>query len=138
MIMKQYLGFFAAIYSITLVMIGILALFNLAIISILPLLIAVGFFCAGHFVTKEQRTPTAEEKIQLVWGSTTIAIIISSFLVFFYVLTKPNAEQLLQSAQQSGLALSALIMLLVVVIHAVVFYFSYGWYANLYFKHFKK
>ena len=92
--MKPYLLFFAAVYSITLVLLITVLIFglNLGGLTLLPALIASAFISAGHFVKKEQRLPSSDEKIQLVWGSSAVAIIIGSFFVFFLVLMNPNAE----------------------------------------------
>ncbi|NNG82647.1 ABZJ_00895 family protein [Acinetobacter sp. ANC 5378] len=131
--MKHYLLYFAAVYSIALVLLITVFIFglNLAGIALLPTLIATALISAGHFVKREHRLPTTDEKIQLVWGSSAIAIIIGSFFMFFLVLINPNAEQILNSADNAGLGLSALIMLCLAAIHGAVFHLAYGWYANL-------
>lgn len=133
--MKPYLLFFAAVYSITLVLLITVLIFglNLGGLTLLPTLIAAAFISAGHFVKKEQRLPSSDEKIQLVWGSSAVAIIIGSFFVFFLVLMNPNAEAILQAADKAGLALSAVVMLCLIAIHGAIFHVAYGWYANRYY-----
>ncbi len=134
--MKPYLLFFAAVYSITLVLLITVLIFglNLGGLTLLPALIASAFISAGHFVKKEQRLPSSDEKIQLVWGSSAVAIIIGSFFVFFLVLMNPNAEAILKAADKAGLALAAVVMLCLIAIHGAVFHVAYGWYANRYYQ----
>ena len=66
---------------------------------------------------------------QLIWGSSTVAIIIGSLFIFFMVLMNPYAEQIIQSAEKMGLALMAVLMLCMVALHGAVFYAAYVWYA---------
>ena len=134
--MKPYLLFFAAVYSIALVLLITVLIFglNLGGLTLLPSLIAAAFISAGHFVKKEQRLPSSDEKIQLVWGSSAVAIIIGSFFVFFLVLMNPNAEAILKAADKAGLALAAVVMLCLIAIHGAVFHVAYGWYANRYYQ----
>lgn len=130
--MKHYLKHFAAIYSIALVILAAILIFGLHLggITLIPALIASALLNASHFVKKEQRLPSSDEKVQLVWGCSAIAIIIASFFVFFLVLMNPNVEQILKAADEAGLGLSALIMLCLIAVHAVIFHFVYGWYAT--------
>ena len=134
--MKPYLLFFAAVYSIALVLLITVLIFglNLGGLTLLPTLIAAAFISAGHFVKKEQRLPSSDEKIQLVWGSSAVAIIIGSFFVFFLVLMNPNVEAILKAADKAGLALAAVVMLCLIAIHGAVFHVAYGWYANRYYQ----
>ena len=117
--MKHYLKHFAAVYSIALVLLVAILIFGLHLggITLIPALIASAFISAAHFVKKEQRLPSNDEKIQLVWGCSAIAIIIASFFVFFLVLMNPNAEQILKAADEAGLGLSAVIMLCLIAVH---------------------
>ena len=130
--MKHYLLHFVAVYSIALVLLVTVLMFglNLGGLTLFPALIASAFISARHFVQKEQRLATSDEKIQLVWGSSAVAIIIGSIFVFFLVLMNPNAEAILKAADQAGLGLSALIMLCMIAIHGVIFHIAYGWYAT--------
>ena len=130
--MKHYLKHFAAVYSIALVLLVAILIFGLHLggITLIPALIASALISAGHFVKKEQRLPSSDEKIQLVWGCSAIAIIVASFFVFFLVLMNPNAEQILKAADEAGLGLSAVIMLCLIAIHGAIFHFAYGWYAS--------
>ena len=134
--MKHYLKHFAAVYSIALVLLVAILIFGLHLggITLIPALITSAFISAAHFVKKEQRLPSSDEKIQLVWGCSAIAIIIASFFVFFLVLMNPNAEQILKAADEAGLGLSAVIMLCLIAVHGVIFHFAYGWYAAYRFK----
>ena len=134
--MAHYLKHFAAVYSIALILLVTVLIFglNLGGLTLLPTLIACAFITARHFVKKELRLPSADEKVQLVWGSSAVALIIGSFFIFFLILMNPNAEQILKSADNAGLALSALIMLCLVAIHGAIFSIAYGWYANFCYK----
>ncbi|MGL6034147.1 MAG: ABZJ_00895 family protein, partial [Acinetobacter johnsonii] len=90
--MKHYLLHFAAVYSIALVLLITVLVFglNLSGLVLIPTLVACVLISVGHFVKKEQRVPNNHEKIQLVWGSSAVAIIVGSFFVLFLVLMKPN------------------------------------------------
>ena len=134
--MKPYLLFFAAVYSITLVLLITVLIFglNLGGLTLLPALIAAAFISAGHFVKKEQRLPSSDEKIQLVWGSSAVAIIVGSFFVLFLVLMNPNAEAIMKSVDNAGIGLTAVVMLCMVAIHGAIFHIAYGWYADYCFK----
>ena len=134
--MVHYLKHFAAVYSIALILLVTVLIFglNLGGFTLLPTLIACAFLTARHFVKKELRLPSADEKVQLVWGSSAVALIIGSFFIFFLILMNPKAEQILKSADNAGLALSALIMLCLVAIHGAIFSIAYGWFAKFCYK----
>lgn len=134
--MSRYLKHFAAVYSIALVLVITVLIFGLKLggITLLPALIASAFISAGHFVKKQQRLPFPEEKIQLIWGSSAVALIIGSIFIFFLILMNPNAEQIIKSADNAGLVLSAVVMLCLVAIHGAIFYIAYGWYARFSYK----
>lgn len=130
--MKHYLIYFAAVYSIALLLLGILfSLLNLTGSTSVPTLIAAGFITAGHFVKREQRIPSSDEKIQLVWGCTIVSLFISSILVFVYSLVDPTTENILKTVENTGLILIAIVMLLLILIHAAIFLVSFGWYAKI-------
>ena len=97
--MKHYLLHFAAVYSIALVLLITVLVFglNLSGLALIPTLVACALISVGHFVKKEQRVPNNHEKIQLVWGSSAVAIIVGSFFVLFLVLMNPNAEAIMKS-----------------------------------------
>ncbi|WP_244516289.1 ABZJ_00895 family protein [Acinetobacter kyonggiensis] len=124
---KHYLIYFAAVYSIALLLLGIMfSLLNLTGSTSVPTLIA-----AGHFVKREQRIPNSDEKIQLVWGCTIVSLFISSILVFLYSLVDPTTGNILKTVENTGLILIAIVMLLLILIHAVIFFVSFGWYAKI-------
>ena len=129
--MKHYLVYFAAVYSFALLLLGILfSLLNLLNTSIsIPTLIAAGFITAGHFVKREQRRPSDDERIQLIWSCTITSLIITSLVLFFYSLLSPAASNILNVVKSTNIILIAIMMLLILV-HAVVFFVSFGWYAN--------
>lgn len=137
--MAHYLKYFAAVYSIALVLVTTILIFmlNLGGITLLPALVASALISARHFVKKEIRLPLAEEKVQLVWGSSAIGLIIGSFFVFFLILMNPNAKEILKSADHSGLALAAVVMLCLVALHGAIFHIAYGWYAQLIYRNLK-
>ena len=133
--MKHYLRYFAVFYVIALFLIGLLFnLLKIGSISYIPTLIATGFITANHFIKKENRPPSTEEKVQLVWGSTITALFILCILCFFFIVLSPASDKLLKFAENTGLALWAVIMLFFVIIHAGIFFICYGWYANFYYK----
>ena len=130
--MKHYLIYFAAVYSIALLLLGIMfSLLNLTGSTNVPTLIAAGFITAGHFVKREQRIPSSDEKIQLVWGCTIVSLFISSILVFVYSLVDPTAGNILKTVENTGLILIAIVMLLLILIQAAIFFVSFGWYAKI-------
>ena len=76
--MKHYLLHFAAVYSIALVLLITVLVFglNLGGLTLIPTLVACALISVRHFVKKEHRVPNNHEKIQLVWGSSAVAIIV--------------------------------------------------------------
>lgn len=130
--MAPYLKHFAAVYSIALVLLITVLMFglNLGSLTLVPALIAAAFISARYFVQKERRLPTNHEQIQLVWGSSAVAISIGSLFAFFIVMMNPNAEEILKAADEAGLGLYALIMLGLILLHGAVFHVAYGWYAR--------
>ena len=128
--MKHYLVYFAAVYSFALLLLGILfSLLNLNTSISIPTLIAAGFITAGHFVKREQRRLSDDERIQLIWSCTITSLIITSLVLFFYSLLSPAASNILNVVKSTNIILIAIMMLLILV-HAVVFFVSFGWYAN--------
>ena len=128
--MKHYLVYFAAVYSFALLLLGILfSLLNLNTSISIPTLIAAGFITAGHFVKREQRRPSDDERIQLIWSCTITSLIITSLVLFFYSLLSPAASNILNVVKSTNIILIAIMMLLILV-HAAVFFVSFGWYAN--------
>ena len=128
--MKHYLVYFAAVYSFALLLLGILfSLLNLNTSISIPTLIAAGFITAGHFVKREQRRLSDDERIQLIWSCTITSLIITSLVLFFYSLLSPAASNILNVVKSTNIILIAIMMLLILV-HAAVFFVSFGWYAN--------
>lgn len=134
--MTYYFKHFAAVYSIALVVFitAITVGLNLGGLSFIAALIASALISAGHFVKKQQRLPTAAEKTQLIWGLSTLAIVIASFFILFIVLMSPNVEEILQAAEKAGIGLTAVIMLFLIIIHALIFHLAYTYYAKNRFK----
>ncbi len=127
--MKHYLVYFAAVYSFALLLGILFSLLNLNTSISIPTLIAAGFITAGHFVKREQRRPSDDERIQLIWSCTITSLIITSLVLFFYSLLSPAASNILNVVKSTNIILIAIMMLLILV-HAVVFFVSFGWYAN--------
>lgn len=134
--MSAYLKYFAAVYSIALVVIFIVFIFllNLGLLTLIPALIAATLLSVQHFVKKERRIPTNHEKIQLVWGTSAVAISIGSVFAFLVVMFNPDAEQILAAIDQASLGLYALVMLGLVVFHGAILHSAYGWYADAVYK----
>lgn len=134
--MKHYYLHFAKVYAVALILLILILIFifPLGYISLFPTLIIAALINAHHFFKREQRFPSTEEKIQLIWGLSAVAIVIGSFFTFFLVLMNPQAEQILKSADQAGLGLSAVIMLCMVALHAAVFSIIYAISAKLFLK----
>ena len=131
--MSHYLKYFAAIYGLVLLLLGVLYIIglNFSVLSLLPALCAAAGLTAKHFIKKQQRLPNTEEKIQLVWGSSAIAIVMASVLVCVLVVIHPNAKDIIAAAEKTGIAMTAMIMLCLVTIHGVLCFVAYGWYASL-------
>ena len=80
--MKYYLLIFTGIYIVSTFLIGLLtAALSSGSSSIVSTLILSGFFTAWHFVNREKRLPSDDERIQLIWGSIACTFIV--FAVFF-------------------------------------------------------
>lgn len=129
--MQKYLKSFALFYSITLIIICLLLIFviHLGTVTFIPVFIFSALFTVSRFVKTEKRLPTKEEKHILVWGNTALALIIECFIIFFLVMLNPNAEKIIQAAENIGILLYAVIMLFFVAIHSAVFFMAYRWFA---------
>ena len=127
--MQKYLKKFALFYAITLIAICLILIFiiNLGILTFVPVFVFSAFYTATQFVKTEKRLPTKEEKHVLVWGNTALAIIIECFVIFFLVMLNPNAEKIIQTAENIGLLGYAVIMLFLVALHSAVFFIAYRW-----------
>lgn len=134
--MQHYYLHFAKVYAVALIllMLILIFIFPLGYISLFPTLVIAAFINAHYYFKREQRLASSDEKIQLIWGLSAVAIVIGSFFTFFLVLMNPQAEQILKSADQAGLALSAVIMLCMVAVHAAVFFTVYTISAKLFLK----
>lgn len=130
--MSGYLKHFAAVYSIALVLLVTVLIFGFKLggFTLIPTLIASAFISASHFIKKERRLPTAQEKVQLIWGSSAVALSIGSLFAFFLVMMNPNAESILKSAEEAGLGIYAIFMLLMIALHGVIFHIAYSLYAQ--------
>ncbi len=134
--MQHYYLHFAKVYAAALLtlMLILIFVFPLGYISLLPTLVIAAFISTHHFFKREQRLASSEEKMLLIWGLSAVAIVMGSVFTFFLVLMNPKAEQILKSADQAGLALSAVIMLCMVAVHATVFFTVYAISTKLFLK----
>ena len=114
--MKHYLWIFTGAYTAALIVFGIISTF-------------ISFFTAWHFVKREKRIPTADEKIQLIWGSIACTFIISALLVFIFALATGTSEAIIASLQLIPMWIWLLAIAFITLIEFAVFYFSYGWFA---------
>lgn len=128
--MKQYLWVFTGIYTVALMVFGVLSTFiHIGSSSGVPTLIVGGFFTAWHFVKREKRIPNADEKIQLIWGSIACTFIISALLVFIFVLATGTSEAIIASLKLMPMWVWLIAIAFITLIEFAVFYFSYGWFA---------
>ena len=135
--MSDYLKSLAAIYSGALFFFSLCVLFflgfsnlNLLILLFVLALLISSLINVALFVKKQQRIPTNHEKIQLVWGSSAVAICIGSCFVFIVMMFSPYATAMIDRIDNAGLGLYSLVMLSLVIIHAALFHTLYGWYAD--------
>lgn len=128
--MKHYLWIFTGAYTAALIVFGIISTFiSIGSSSGAPTLMVGGFFTAWHFVKREKRIPTADEKVQLIWGSIACTFIISALLVFIFVLATGTSEAIIASLQLIPMWIWLLAIAFITLIEFAVFYFSYGWFA---------
>ncbi|WP_407303920.1 ABZJ_00895 family protein [Acinetobacter sp.] len=131
--MSHYLKYFAAVYSITLILLVSILIYGLklGIITLLPGLIASAFLSARHFVKKEQRLPNNKEKNKLVWGSTVIAMSMGFVVVFILIFMHPHAAaDILINIGYAGRAANSLLVAVAIAIHGLIFHIAYNGYAR--------
>jgi hypothetical protein len=130
--MSHYLKYFAAVYSIALILLVSILIYGLKLgaITLLPGLIASAFLSARHFVKKEQRLPNDKEKSKLVWGSTIIALIIGFIMMFALIFMHPRAEEILITLGHAGRARYSFLMAGAIALHGLIFHIAYNGYAR--------
>ena len=130
--MSHYLKYFAAVYSIALILLVSILIYGLKLgaITLLPGLIASAFLSARHFVKKEQRLPNDKEKNKLVWGSTVVAMTIGFIVMFVLIFMHPRAEEILITLGHAGRASYSLLIAGAIALHGLIFHIAYNGYAR--------
>ncbi|WP_425917094.1 ABZJ_00895 family protein [Acinetobacter sp. TSRC1-2] len=130
--MSHYLKYFAAVYSIALILLVSILIYGLKLgaITLLPGLIASAFLSARHFVKKERRLPNDKEKNKLVWGSTIVAMSLGFIVMFSLIFMHPRAEEMLIIISQAGRASYSLLVAVAIALHGLIFHIAYNGYAR--------
>ncbi|MDK1682778.1 ABZJ_00895 family protein [Acinetobacter terrestris] len=131
--MSHYLKYFAAVYSIALILLVSILIYGLklgAITLLLPSLIASAFLSARHFVKREQRLPNKKEKNTLVWGSTIIAMSMGFIVIFLLIFLHPRAEGILITIGYAGRAGNSFLVAIAIALHGLIFHIAYNGYAR--------
>lgn len=129
--MKYYLLVFTGIYIVSTFLIGLLtAALSSGSSGIVSTLILSGFFTAWHFVNREKRLPSDDERIQLIWGSIACTFIV--FAVFFLLMNieTGTTKVFIDIAKQVPMWIWLIAIAFITLIEFAVFYFSYGWFAR--------
>ncbi|MGE8560302.1 MAG: ABZJ_00895 family protein [Acinetobacter sp.] len=132
--MSHYLKYFAAVYSIALILLVSILIYALKLgaITLLPGLIASAFLSARHFVKKEHRLPNDEEKNKLVWGSTIVAMTMSFIVMFILIFMHPRTEEILIAVGHAGRASYSFLTTGAIALNGLIFYIAYNGYARYY------
>ena len=130
--MSHYLKYFAAVYSIALILLVSILIYMLKLgaITLLPGLIASAFLSARHFVKKEQRLPNAKEKNTLVWGLTVVAMTMGFIALFVIIFMHPYSEEILMKIGYAGRARNSLLVAGAIALHGLIFHIAYNGYAR--------
>ncbi|OTG75470.1 hypothetical protein B9T26_05680 [Acinetobacter sp. ANC 4169] len=130
--MSHYLKYFAAVYSIALILLVSILIYalKLGVITLLPGLIACAFLSARHFVKKEQRLPNPKEKNTLVWGSTIIAMTMGFIVMSILIFMHPRAEEILMTMGYARRARNSLLVAAAIALHGLIFHIAYNGYAR--------
>jgi len=130
--MSHYLKYFAAVYSIALILLVSILIYGLKLgaITLLPGLIASAFLSARHFVKREQRLPNKKEKNTLVWGSTVIAMGMGFIVIFVLIFMHPHTEEVLMTMGYAGRAGNSFLVAGVIALHGLIFHIAYNGYAR--------
>lgn len=137
--MSHYLKYFAAVYSIALILLVSILIYGLKLgaITLLPGLIASAFLSVRHFVKREQRLPNKKEKNTLVWGSTIIAMSMGFIVIFLLIFLHPRAEGILITMGYAGRAGSSFLVAGAIALHGLIFHIAYHGYARYSLNKFK-
>lgn len=130
--MSHYLKYFAAVYSIALILLVSILIYGLKLgaITLLPGLIASAFLSARHFVKREQRLPNKKEKNTLVWGSTVIAMGMGFIVIFVLIFMHPHTEEVLMTMGYAGRAGNSFLVAGAIALHGLIFHIAYNGYAR--------
>ena len=124
--MSHYLKYFAAVYSIALILLVSILIYGLKLgaITLLPGLIASAFLSARHFVKREQRLPNKKEKNTLVWGSTVIAMGMGFIVIFVLIFMHPHTEEVLMTMGYAVRAGKSSLVARVIALHGLIFHIA--------------
>jgi lysylphosphatidylglycerol synthetase-like protein (DUF2156 family) len=129
--MSHYLKYFAAVYLVLLILVGLLIYaLHLGVILLIPALIAAAFLSARHFVRTEQRLPSQEERSTLVWGSTTLAMTFGLLLIFTLMWLHPPSANLFRATSYMGKGPNSLLVAAGITLHGLLFHTAYTAYAR--------
>jgi amino acid transporter len=128
--MKYYLWIFTGIYTLTLLIFGLLAYFiDLSSSTTVPTLIAAGFF-TWIFVKREQRVPNPQERKHLILGSIASNLIISAILVVIALFFIAPIQTSIEIIKHIPIWLWILVTIFLILVEYFIFHLSYGWYAK--------
>lgn len=129
--MKYYLWIFTGIYTLTLLIFGLLAYFiDLSSSTTVPTLIAAGFFRSWMFVKREQRAPNLQERKHLILGSIASNLIISAILVVIALFFIAPIQTSIEIIKHIPIWLWILVTIFLILVEYFIFHLSYGWYAK--------
>lgn len=129
--MKYYLWIFTGIYTLTLLIFGLLAYFiNPSSSTTVPTLIAAGFFTSWIFVKREQRVPNPQERKHLILGSIASNLIISTILVVIALFFIAPIQTSIEIIKHIPIWLWILVTIFLILVEYFIFHLSYGWYAK--------
>ncbi|KGT47483.1 MULTISPECIES: ABZJ_00895 family protein [Acinetobacter] len=129
--MSHYLKYFALIYSILLIVVGMIVYWlNLGAVIFIPALIASAFLSARHFAHRELRLPTPEEKKTLVWGSTIVGMTLGFIFIFAMIWLHPYTDEIFTRIGYLGRGPNSFIVAALIALHAGLFHIAYQGYAR--------
>ena len=129
--MKYYLAVFTGVYILSTFIVGLMTTaLSLGSSGVVSTLIIGGFFTAWHFVNKEKRLPTDDERIQLIWGSIACTFIVFAFFFLLMNLQTGTTKVFIDIAKQVPMWIWLIVIAFITLIEFAVFYFSYGWFAQ--------
>lgn len=129
--MKYYLWIFTGIYTLTLLIFGLLAYFiDLSSSTTVPTLIVAGFFTSWIFVKREQSVPNPQERKHLILGSIASNLIISAILVVIALFFIAPIQTSIEVIKHIPIWLWILVTVFLILVEYFIFHLSYGWYSK--------